>query len=40
MMGVAYVRIAENLLNRGGYVGLFEGPELVIPPFFPVLLGA
>ena len=38
MMGVAFVRIAENLLNRGSYVGLFEGPELVVPPFFPVLL--
>jgi 4-amino-4-deoxy-L-arabinose transferase-like glycosyltransferase len=38
IMGVGYVRIAENLLNRGSYVGLFEGPELVFPPFFPALL--
>ena len=33
-----YARIAENLLHRGAYVGLFEGPELMFPPFFPVLL--
>ena len=38
MIGVDHLRIAENLLNRGSYVGLFEGPELVTPPFFPVLL--
>src|SRR5437867_2445664 len=38
LMGVGYIRIAENLLDKGSYVGLFEGPELVVPPFFPVLL--
>jgi 4-amino-4-deoxy-L-arabinose transferase-like glycosyltransferase len=40
LMGVGYVRIAENLLNKGSYVGLFEGPELMFPPFLPVLLAA
>src|SRR5262245_25889864 len=38
LMGLEYVRIAENLLNKGTYVGLFEGPELMFPPFLPVLL--
>jgi len=38
MIGVDHLRIAENLLNRRRYLGLFEGPELVTPPFFPVLL--
>jgi hypothetical protein len=36
--GLEYARIAENLLNDGSYVGLFEGPELMFPPFFPILL--
>ena len=27
-----YARIAENLLKRGTYVGLFEGSELMFPP--------
>ena len=36
--GGEYARIAENLLRRGSYTGLFEGPELMFPPFFPVLL--
>ena len=38
VMGLTYVRIAENLVNESTYVGLFEGPELIFPPFFPVLL--
>jgi 4-amino-4-deoxy-L-arabinose transferase-like glycosyltransferase len=38
LVGCEYVRIAENLLNSGTYVGLFEGPALMFPPFFPVLL--
>ena len=38
LMGVGYIRIAENLLNKGSYVGLFEGPELTFPPFFPIVL--
>ena len=36
--GSEYARIAENLLHHGTYVGLFEGPELMFPPLFPVLL--
>ena len=38
LVGCEYVRIAENLLNNRAYVGLGEGPELMFPPFFPVLL--
>jgi 4-amino-4-deoxy-L-arabinose transferase-like glycosyltransferase len=38
LLGLTYVRITENLLNERSYVGLFEGPELIFPPFFPVLL--
>jgi len=34
----AMARIAENLLAHGTYVGLYEGPELMYPPFFPMLL--
>lgn len=33
-----YARIAENLVKHGTYVGLLEGPELMFPPLFPVLL--
>jgi len=36
--GCEYARIAENLFNRGAYVGLFEGPELMFPPFYPIAL--
>jgi len=36
--GSEYARIAENLLRHGTYRGLFEGPELMFPPLFPVLL--
>jgi 4-amino-4-deoxy-L-arabinose transferase-like glycosyltransferase len=36
--GSEYARIAENLLRRHVYVGLFEGPELMFPPLFPVVL--
>jgi 4-amino-4-deoxy-L-arabinose transferase-like glycosyltransferase len=38
LLGCEYVRIAENLLTNRTYVGLGEGPELMFPPFFPVLL--
>lgn len=36
--GCEYARIAENLSRHWAYVGLFEGPELMFPPFYPVLL--
>jgi 4-amino-4-deoxy-L-arabinose transferase-like glycosyltransferase len=36
--GCEYARIAENLAKHSAYVGLFEGPELMFPPFYPVLL--
>jgi len=36
--GCEYVRIAENLIKHGAYVGLYEGPELMFPPFFPISL--
>jgi len=36
--GCEYARIAENLRKHWAYVGLFEGPELMFPPFYPVLL--
>jgi 4-amino-4-deoxy-L-arabinose transferase-like glycosyltransferase len=36
--GSAYARIAENLVEHGTYVGLSEGPELLMPPLFPMLL--
>jgi 4-amino-4-deoxy-L-arabinose transferase-like glycosyltransferase len=38
LVGCEYARIAESLLKHGTYLGLFEGPELVFPPFFPILL--
>src|SRR5215470_10511010 len=37
--GSEYARIAENLLRHGTYIGLSDGPELMMPPLFPVLLG-
>ncbi|MEE2713844.1 MAG: hypothetical protein VX913_13825, partial [Planctomycetota bacterium] len=30
--GSEYGRIATNLLQGNGYVGLIEGPELMLPP--------
>ena len=36
--GCEYARIAENLRKHWAYVGLFEGPELMFPPFYPMLL--
>src|SRR5262245_18517997 len=36
--GCEYARIAENLLERGHYVGLYDGPELMFPPFYPMLI--
>ena len=38
--GSEYGRIAENLLAGNGYVGLIEGPELMLPPLFPVAIAA
>jgi len=37
--GSEYARIAENLVRHGTYVGLSDGPEMMMPPLFPVLLG-
>ncbi len=34
----AYARIALNLVTHLKYAGLYEGPELVYPPLFPILL--
>lgn len=37
--GAEYVRIAENLRNGLGYVGIATpGPELMFPPLFPLLI--
>ena len=37
--GVEYVRIAENLLNGRGYVGIFNnGTQLNFPPLYPLLI--
>ena len=36
--GSEYARIAQNLVQHRTYVGLSEGPELVMPPFFPIIL--
>jgi 4-amino-4-deoxy-L-arabinose transferase-like glycosyltransferase len=39
--GAEYARIAENLLNGNGYVGLTgQGKELMFPPLFPLLIAA
>jgi 4-amino-4-deoxy-L-arabinose transferase-like glycosyltransferase len=39
--GAEYARIAENLLNGIGYVGIaIPGTELMFPPLFPFLIGA
>jgi hypothetical protein len=35
-----YLRLAENLVATHRYVGLFEGPELIYPPLFPILVAA
>jgi 4-amino-4-deoxy-L-arabinose transferase-like glycosyltransferase len=35
-----YTRLAENLLKRHAYVGLFEGPQLMYPPLLPALVAA
>ena len=37
--GAEYARIAENLRNGLGYVGIATpGPELLFPPLFPMLI--
>ena len=37
--GAEYARIAENLLNGNGYVGMATpGTELMFPPLFPLLI--
>lgn len=36
--GCEYARIAENLVKHGKYVGLSGEPELMFPPFYPILL--
>jgi len=37
--GAEYARIAENLRNGTGYVGIVTpGPELMFPPLFPLLI--
>jgi 4-amino-4-deoxy-L-arabinose transferase-like glycosyltransferase len=33
-----YTRLAEDLRGHHRYDGLFEGPELMYPPFFPALV--
>lgn len=33
-----YLRIAENVLHEHRYAGLYEGPQLVYPPLFPLLI--
>ncbi len=39
--GVEYARIAENLRNGIGYVGIVStGPQLVFPPLYPLLIAA
>jgi 4-amino-4-deoxy-L-arabinose transferase-like glycosyltransferase len=39
--GAEYARIAENLLNGNGYVGIaIPGTELMFPPLFPFLIAA
>lgn len=35
-----YLRLAQNLVEHGTYVGLFEGPEVMYPPLFPALIAA
>lgn len=35
-----YTRLAENLARGHGYVGMFEGPQLMYPPLFAVLIAA
>ena len=36
--GGEYARIAENLLKGNGYVGTTEGPQLLFPPLYPILI--
>src|ERR1700730_1645897 len=37
--GAEYARIAENLLNGNGYVGIaLPGAQLMFPPLFPLLI--
>jgi 4-amino-4-deoxy-L-arabinose transferase-like glycosyltransferase len=36
--GAEYARIAENLLKGKGYVGTMGGPELVLPPLYPLAI--
>src|SRR5215510_16566068 len=39
--GAEYARIAENLLSGHGYAGIATpGTELMLPPFFPILIAA
>jgi 4-amino-4-deoxy-L-arabinose transferase-like glycosyltransferase len=33
-----YLRLAENLVKAHRYVGLFEGPQLMYPPLFSLLI--
>ena len=33
-----YLRLAENLIHRHTYVGLFEGPQVMYPPLLPLLI--
>ncbi len=36
--GAEYVRIAQNLLASGSYVGTMGGAELIFPPLYPLLI--
>lgn len=38
--GSEYGRIAQNLARDGSYVGLIEGPELMLPPLYPFAIAA
>jgi 4-amino-4-deoxy-L-arabinose transferase-like glycosyltransferase len=35
-----YLRLAENLVRAHTYVGLFDGPQLMYPPLFSLLIAA
>jgi 4-amino-4-deoxy-L-arabinose transferase-like glycosyltransferase len=35
-----YLRLAENLVRSHAYVGLFDGPQLMYPPLFSLLIAA
>ena len=33
-----YLRIAENIVRHHRYAGLFEGPQVIYPPLYPLLI--